>query len=60
MCVTYVCIKKQRTRLNETKVNVEAIWIECSELENRPHLLILSPAVITATAYETTDPDVIK
>ena len=52
--------KKQRTRLNETKVNVEAIWLECPELENKPHLLILSAGVITAGAFETTDHDVIK
>ena len=47
--------KKQRTRLNETKVNVEAIWLECPELENKPHLLILSAGVITTAAFETTD-----
>ena len=52
--------KKQRTRLNETKVNVEAIWLECPELENKPHLLILSAGVITAAAFETTDHDVAK
>ena len=44
--------KKQRTRLNETKVNDEAIWLECPELENKPHLLILSAGVITAAAFE--------
>ena len=37
--------KKQRTRLNKTKVNVEAIWLECPELENKPHLLILCTLV---------------
>ena len=52
--------KKHRTRLNEIKVNVEAIWLECPELENKPHLLILSAGVITAAAFETTDHDVIK
>ena len=52
--------KKERTRLNEIKVNVEAIWPECSKLENKPHLLILSAGVITAAAFETTDHDVIK
>ena len=46
--------KKQRTRLNKTKVNVEAIWLECPELENKPHLLILSAGVITTAAFETT------
>ena len=52
--------KKQRTRLNKTKVNVEAIWLECPELENKPHLLILSAGVITTAAFETTDHHVIK
>ena len=52
--------KKQRTRLNKTKVNVEAIWLECPKLENKPHLLILSAGDITAAAFETTDHDVIK
>ena len=52
--------KKQRTRLNEIKVNVEAIWLECPELKNKPHLLTLSAGVITATAFETTDHDVIN
>ena len=46
--------------LNETKVNVKAIWLECSELENKPHLLLLSAGVITAAAFETADYDVIK
>ena len=52
--------RKQRTRLNKTKVNVEAIWLECPELENKPHLLILSASVITTAAFETTDHHVIK
>ena len=52
--------KKQHTRLNEIKVNVEAIWLECPELKNKPHLLILSAGVITAAAFETTGHDVIK
>ena len=61
MCVTCVRIKsKQCTCLNETKVDVKAIWLECSELENKPHLLLLSVGVITATAFETADHDVIK
>jgi len=51
---------KQRTRLNKTKVNVKAFWLKCPELENKPHLLILSAAVITAAAFETTNHDDIK
>ena len=46
--------------LNETKVDVKAIWLESSELENKPHLLLLSAGVITAAAFETADHDVIK
>ena len=42
-------------RYNKTKVNFEAICLECPELENKPHLLILSAGVITAAAFETTD-----
>ena len=52
--------KKQCTRLDKTKVNVEAIWLECPELENKPHLLILSAGVVAAAEFETTDHDVIK
>ena len=52
--------KKQRTRLNEIKVNIETIWLECPELENKPYLLILSAGAITAAVFETTDHDSIK
>ena len=37
--------------LNEIKVDVKAIWLECSELENKPHLFLLSAGVITAAGY---------
>ena len=61
MCVTCVRIKqKQCTCLKETKVNVKVIWLECSELENKPHLLLLLAGVITDAAFETADHDVIK
>ena len=52
--------KKQYTRLDKTKVNVEAIWLECPELENKPHLLILSARVVAAAEFETTDHDVLS
>ena len=52
--------KKRCTYLNETKIDVKAIWLECSELENKSHLLLLSAGVITAAAFEPADHDVIK
>ena len=52
--------QKQCTCLNETTVDVKAIWLECSELKNKPHLLLLLAGVITAAAFETADRDVIK
>ena len=47
-------------RLNKNKVNVEVIWLEWPELENKLHLLLLSVGIITAAAFETADHDVIK
>ena len=44
----------------ENSSYVEAIWLECPEIENKPHLLILSAGVITAPAFETADHDVFK
>lgn len=46
--------------LNKAKVNIEAIWLEGPDLENKPHLLLLSAGVITAAAFETADHDVIN
>lgn len=56
-CALHACALNKS---NETKVDVKAIWLECSELENKPHLLLLSAGVITAAAFETADHDVIN
>ena len=61
-CALHACaLNKSNVRVCTClKVNVKAIWLECSELENKPHLLLLSAGVITAAAFETADHDVIK
>ena len=48
-------LKKRCTCLNETKIDVKAIWLECSELEIKSHLLLLSVGVITAAPKEARD-----
>ena len=42
------------------KLTLRPFGLSVSELENKPHLLLLSAGVITATAFETADHDVIK
>ena len=43
--------KKQRTRSNETKVNVEAIWLDCPELVKALVYLVLLLLTIACDSY---------
>ena len=50
---------KKRAVLNNRKVNIKAVWLECTKLKNKPHLMLLTAEVKATAALKTTDHDVI-